>query len=422
MNVAYWNLHERELTRDATGRWFVNDQPLRFFHFSGFNPREPHLLSKHQTRTRLSDHPELARLCADFARDVDGSRAQARARCALRLGHVGRRTYRGPAPASALPRRASAKVRSTSRRSSPTAPREFLDWLNEPALDDTGASTVSRYWLDVYKERKDLQIVFPRLARKQRRSRNGSRASAARAATARAIAQRQRSPGDAREGKSGPLCGSMRQSRGASTSPAFSSPNSGSARPRGASSRVWTQLAFPCCPYTVRGDPAAARSTPMRCLTPTTPPSRSTSCVSTPTCSKTGRHRRAMSFFSERYTIGFWWWEVLAFPHEWLARFDLVDEVWVASQHVADALTPVSSVPVTKVTLPVSVPAVMPRSRFELGLPEGFLFMFLFDHHSIFDRKNPLATIEAFKRAFPPGLRREARDQVHQPRASPRRA
>ncbi len=63
-------------------------------------------------------------------------------------------------------------------------------------------------------------------------------------------------------------------------------------------------------------------------------------------------------FFSGRYTIGFWWWEVLAFPHEWLPAFDLVDEVWVATQHVADALMPVSSVPVTKVTMPVSAPPV----------------------------------------------------------------
>jgi len=43
------------------------------------------------------------------------------------------------------------------------------------------------------------------------------------------------------------------------------------------------------------------------------------------------------------------------------------------------------------------------RSRLELGLPEGFLFMFLFDHNSVFERKNPLAAIEAFKRTFPPG-------------------
>ncbi len=108
-------------------------------------------------------------------------------------------------------------------------------------------------------------------------------------------------------------------------------------------------------------------------------------------------------FFAGRYTIGFWWWEVLAFPTEWLPAFDLVDEVWVASQHVADALMPVSSVPVTRVTMPVTATAYTSARRASLNLPDGFLFLFLFDHHSIFERKNPLGAIEAFKRAFNPG-------------------
>ncbi|MET0421296.1 MAG: FkbM family methyltransferase, partial [Acidimicrobiia bacterium] len=34
-NVAYWNLHERELTYDETRGWQVDGAALRFFHFSG---------------------------------------------------------------------------------------------------------------------------------------------------------------------------------------------------------------------------------------------------------------------------------------------------------------------------------------------------------------------------------------------------
>ena len=36
------------------------------------------------------------------------------------------------------------------------------------------------------------------------------------------------------------------------------------------------------------------------------------------------------------------------------------------------------------------------------GLPEGFKFLFAFDYLSVFGRKNPIAAITAFARAFPP--------------------
>ncbi len=38
-----------------------------------------------------------------------------------------------------------------------------------------------------------------------------------------------------------------------------------------------------------------------------------------------------------------------------------------------------------------------------LGVPEGFLFLFVFDYLSTIQRKNPVGLIEAFKRAFAPG-------------------
>ena len=46
-NVAYWNLHGRTVRLTDTG-YEVNGRPLGFFHFSGYSPARPHLLSKHQ--------------------------------------------------------------------------------------------------------------------------------------------------------------------------------------------------------------------------------------------------------------------------------------------------------------------------------------------------------------------------------------
>jgi glycosyltransferase involved in cell wall biosynthesis len=108
------------------------------------------------------------------------------------------------------------------------------------------------------------------------------------------------------------------------------------------------------------------------------------------------------SFARNRYTIGFWWWELSSLPREWMEALHLVDEVWVGSDYVAHNIQSVTTVPVIKTRIPVALPSIRyPRQR--LGLPAGFLFLFIFDFHSAFERKNPLAVIEAFRRAFPAG-------------------
>jgi glycosyltransferase involved in cell wall biosynthesis len=109
------------------------------------------------------------------------------------------------------------------------------------------------------------------------------------------------------------------------------------------------------------------------------------------------------SFFEGRHTIALWWWEVGEIPVGWEDSFEHIDEVWVGSQHIYDAVSPSSPVPVVKVTMPVLMPRVPRRSRGELGLPEGFLFLYVHDYQSIAARKNPVGVIEAFKRAFVPG-------------------
>ena len=49
LNVAYWNLEQRQLTQTATG-WLVDGKPLSFFHFSGIDAKQPQRLSKHTER------------------------------------------------------------------------------------------------------------------------------------------------------------------------------------------------------------------------------------------------------------------------------------------------------------------------------------------------------------------------------------
>ncbi len=65
-NVAYWNIHSRKLERRGT-QFSVNGQPLVFFHFSGFDPASPRMLSKHQNRTKVAEGTALAALLDMYA-------------------------------------------------------------------------------------------------------------------------------------------------------------------------------------------------------------------------------------------------------------------------------------------------------------------------------------------------------------------
>ena len=47
-NVAYWNLHEREITR-IDNRYVVNGHPAIFFHLSGFRAEEPATFSRYSS-------------------------------------------------------------------------------------------------------------------------------------------------------------------------------------------------------------------------------------------------------------------------------------------------------------------------------------------------------------------------------------
>lgn len=115
--------------------------------------------------------------------------------------------------------------------------------------------------------------------------------------------------------------------------------------------------------------------------------------------------------FDDLPTIGFWFWETATFPDKYNASFRLVDEVWVASRHVHDAIAPVAArhgVPVKVFPLGANAAAdripstEAARCAEALGVPpDRFCFYFSFDHRSVAERKNPWGLIEAFCLAFP---------------------
>jgi hypothetical protein len=68
INVSHWNMHERELTA-ADGEYRVNGQPLLVFHFSGFDPKRPDLITgpHKQTLVTLENRPAYRPLFEDYA-------------------------------------------------------------------------------------------------------------------------------------------------------------------------------------------------------------------------------------------------------------------------------------------------------------------------------------------------------------------
>jgi glycosyltransferase involved in cell wall biosynthesis len=108
----------------------------------------------------------------------------------------------------------------------------------------------------------------------------------------------------------------------------------------------------------------------------------------------------------DAYRIGFWFWELERLPRHWVETAQLVDEVWVATQFVADAVRrDVFDRPVHKIRTPVQRPTLSKTySRTEFGLSESAcLFMFSFAYGSFATRKNPEAVVRAFRVAFPRG-------------------
>lgn len=107
------------------------------------------------------------------------------------------------------------------------------------------------------------------------------------------------------------------------------------------------------------------------------------------------------SFWDYRYNIGFWLWEIEEFPDEWIPCFHCLDEIWTPSEFISQSIRKKTQLPV--ITIPYCVEAQIQKKadRGYYNLPnDQFLFLTMYDHNSIVERKNPMAVIDAFRKAF----------------------
>lgn len=105
--------------------------------------------------------------------------------------------------------------------------------------------------------------------------------------------------------------------------------------------------------------------------------------------------------FRSTYNIAYWAWEADLLPPEWQLAMRYINAIFVPSRFNKSVFRKYTDKPVFLVPHPVTVDAVEDNVRASLGIaPDDFLATYVFSFGSVFERKNPLAVIDAFNQAF----------------------
>lgn len=406
VNVAYWNLHERALEL-AAGGFCVDGRPLKFFHFSGYDPDSPHLLTKHhthQSRILMSEHQVAEAICDQYARDLkdcgsDLAKLQnygfERTPSGIKIDHAMRRIYR-----AALKHSDSTGAEKPPNPFSDQSWR-FVDWLNESA-GNGARDEISRYLRGLWEMRSDLQRSYPDLSGPD---------AAMYVAWARLTSMKDESIDPALVPGSSEL-----QSEPFAAWPVFAEP--GQLR-RGVNLVGYLDAELGVGEI-ARLALRALEAGTIDCATMTQ--ELSTHRREAPFSNRKGQfgefdtnlvcvnadlfpefaHSVGPNFFDSRYTIGLWWWELEKLPPIFRQSFELVDEIWCGSDHVLEAISRASDKPVYKIILPLGILGESAACRARLRGESPFTFLFSFDFFSGVNRKNPASLIDAYTAAFSP--------------------
>lgn len=395
-NVAYWNLHERAVQR-VGDTYAVDKRPLTFFHFSGYRASQPALLSKHQTRFGLQDGSAISRLYDDYQ--------QLQMKCGYSESSqwdYGFASFDNGAALPDLMRQLYLSLPELQRTlfGNPfsTRPGSFYDWATTSQSDTLGLSPLLAA---LYRSRYDLMAEFPDVEAADRDrfltwvhdSGHEHRL-------------------DARLLKAAPVdvTAPLRWTGQIGGSDSFGINVCGYLRNEsglGGAARGY-----------VRALERAGIAFSLKDVS-----DLSVNRSGTDELSDSGAHPYPVNlvvinadqhfvvagsdpdFFAGRYNIGVWAWELPTFPEEWHDRFGYYDEIWVGSSFIQAALAPIAPIPVIRVppVLATQPTGDRERARRALAMDDSHtVFLFMFDYHSYFERKNPLAVVEAFKKAFGP--------------------
>ena len=414
-NVAYWNLAQREVTGPHGAR-LVNGQPLAFFHYSGIDPRNPQPVSKHQDRLTLDTlTPSARELFLDYCRDVLAN---------------GQERYRGlpygyanfndgtPIPSDLRARFLAAPA---LRRVTDGKPFDF------PLLADSktylGPARLNALYVHFLRRPADPEALA--LSAERCASMPGYLRTAVGVARS---AESRRRPGWAGRLASWLLSERRRAEEHAEkVAPLDPSALPMPGMPK-AAAPVRGQGGINLVAYIAAelGVGEAARSLARACRAVGVPYSvvdvgYQTSNLQRDTQALAGASAQrfpidlvyvnadqtvaTVAHLAERklcsdYKIGFWHWEQPRLPEAHLGAFALLDEVWVPSNFVRDAVAAVSPLPVVVIPHALQFAPTPGIARSAFGLPDNkLLALVMYDFHSYQARKNPQAAIAAFRLA-----------------------
>jgi glycosyltransferase involved in cell wall biosynthesis len=160
LNVAYWNVSHRRVVRTSEG-YVVNGEPLRFFHFSGFDPDNPHRFSRHQNRLTLDDLGDASDLVVEYRRQLH---INGYAEC--RSWPYGYGAFENGFPIPDMGRPAHHEAPDLVQRLADPFSVEgyeaFVEAWNQPLAGPDGRpSGITRLAYRIYKARIDVQGAMP---------------------------------------------------------------------------------------------------------------------------------------------------------------------------------------------------------------------------------------------------------------------
>lgn len=399
-NVAYWNLHEREITK-VDSEYYVNSSPLRFFHFSGYSPNKPWILSKHvadKPRVVISSNSLLKELAENYGKSAVGHGWDIKSSLAYGYSKLNEQITLTPR----IRKRYRHEVIEATRGQCQFPPlandsqETVLAWLNRQ-IPESGRLNVSLY--DVWKGQPDLQAAFPLALGK-----------------------------DAKRfvwwaHKYGINEGKVNES----TIKIYDEPMDTSvnfelttrSKKLGVNVAGYFKGEFGVGQFGRLVARAAINSgLPVTSLVNERTDSRqqekfeisNSNEIYSITISAVNADQFSLwlddlpeELKRNSKFIGVWAWEIETFPKHLYPAFDYVEEIWAISNFVKDSIQPNTEKPVYVVPGPIIAPQITERlDRRAVGLLENEEYnLFMFDYFSVFKRKNPIDVIRTHILAFP---------------------